>query len=68
MKTKLGAVYRDTVSGFIGKATGRTEYLESTPQVELEAETGPTGDKKSRWIEEGRLELGPPPKEHGFSS
>lgn len=55
MKVRLGEIYRDTVSGFEGTATGRAEYLDSTPDARIEAETGKLGDEKTRWIKEARL-------------
>lgn len=64
-RAELGARYRDTVSGFAGTADARTEYLYSTPQVRLTAETG-QGDGKQRWIEEGALEPAPDGKQAGF--
>lgn len=54
--TTLGRVYRDRISGFVGTAVGRAEYLYDSPSVQLVANTGPTGDGKTRWIEEARLE------------
>ncbi len=54
-EAELGKVYRDTVSGFVGTATGRAEYLHGPPQVMLEADTGPTGDEKVRWVREARV-------------
>lgn len=63
----LGETYRDRVSGFVGVAIGRADYLEGAPEVLLAAHTGATGDDKSRWIKEGRLD---PPEERrsGFSA
>jgi hypothetical protein len=55
-KVTLGKVYRDTISGFTGTATARAEYLHSTPDVRIEADSGPTGDAKERWVREARLE------------
>ncbi len=54
-RVELGKVYRDTISGFVGTATGRAEYLHKTPSVQIVADTGPQGDDSSRWIDEGQL-------------
>ena len=64
--TLLGKVYRDTVTGFTGMATARTEYLLDTPNVRLEAKTGQE-DKKERWVGEARLEIAPVDPAAGFS-
>ncbi len=53
--SQLGHKYRDTITGFVGTATARTVYLDSSVQVRLEAETG-NEDAKERWIDESRLE------------
>lgn len=66
--TELGQVYRDTVSGFVGTATGRAEYLHDTPDVKLVAHTGPTDDEKSRWVSETRLEPHNDDRATGFTS
>lgn len=65
--TELGKVYRDTVTGFTGMATARTEYLLDTPNIRLEANTGQE-DKKERWVGEARLEIAPVDPAAGFSS
>lgn len=54
-EAQLGSKYRDTITGFVGTATGRATYLHTTPQVQLVAETG-NEDTKSHWIEEAQLE------------
>lgn len=54
--TTLGGTYRDRVSGFIGIATARAQYLTDSTKVLLEANVGPAGDEKSRWVAESRLE------------
>lgn len=65
--TELGKVYRDTVTGFTGMATARTEYLLDTPNIRLEAKTG-REEKKERWVGEARLEIAPVDPMAGFSS
>lgn len=65
--TTLGLVYRDRVSGFVGTATGRAEYLDGVPSVLLTADTGPSGDLKDRWVNETRLEAHEP-SAAGFGS
>lgn len=52
---RLGDVYRDTISGFVGTATARTVYLYSTPQIRLVAATGATGEETMRWLEEAQV-------------
>lgn len=55
MPPELGKRYRDVVSGFVGVATGRADYLYTTSQIRLVAETGPAGDAKERWVEEAQV-------------
>ena len=63
----LGKVYCDPISGFVGTATGRAEYLGNTPDVRLTADTGPAGELSERWIPETRIEPFRPPSS-GFGS
>lgn len=51
----LGKPCRDKVTGFYGIATGVAYYHYTTPQVQIESRT-PTGDAKSRWVNEARVE------------
>lgn len=53
--TVLGAKYVDRVTGFVGMATARAEYLGNTPDVRLTAETG-QDELKERWVTESRIE------------
>lgn len=55
MTTELGRIYRDEITGFVGTADARAEYLYGVPLVRLVANTGPTGDEKERWYAEKRL-------------
>ena len=54
MKIDLGHQYRDTISGFTGIATGRTEYLHDTPSVQL-TRGDSAGKPENVWVSEGRL-------------
>lgn len=63
-EAELGREYRDSVSGFVGLAVGRTTFLHHTPIVKLCANTGRDGELKERWIDESALEPStsePPP-------
>lgn len=51
---KLGQKYRDTISGFTGTATARTEYLYGCVRVILEAE-GEDAEKREQFFDEQRL-------------
>ena len=50
----LGKKYRDTISGFEGTATARTEYLYGCVRVILEAE-GTKQDDREQFFDEQRL-------------
>jgi hypothetical protein len=52
-KVNLGDKVRDTVTGFAGVATSRTEYLTGGPRIQVEAmvDNKPT----SEWFDEARL-------------
>lgn len=65
-KVVLGNRYVDRVTGFVGVATGRAEYLADTPSVRLTAQTG-QDDLKERWVTEGRVDehAGDPPAGYG---
>lgn len=54
----LGTKVRDRVSGFTGLATGRAEYLYTTPTVEVTPDTIGTDGKLigAVWLEEAQLE------------
>lgn len=59
---KNGQTLRDIVTGFVGIATGRVEYLTGCTQLLLQ----PKVDEKNspgeaRWFDEDRLELLPNP-------
>lgn len=51
---KLGSKYRDTISGFVGTATARTEYMHGCVRVLLEAE-GYKPDDREQMFDEQRL-------------
>lgn len=53
MKVALGHSYEDTITGFVGVATARTEYLYGCVRVGLE---GSVDDKPDEfWFDEQRL-------------
>lgn len=55
-KVKLGEKYRDTITGFVGTATARSEFLYGCVRVGLEgtsAEPGKPGEVE--WFDEQRL-------------
>lgn len=54
-KVKLGETYIDPITGFVGMATARAEYLLNTPDVRLTAKTGQE-EVKERWVAEARIE------------
>ena len=54
-QVQLGMKVRDTVTGFAGIVTGRTEYLAEHPILRVTAETGQE-DAKERWFAQGRCE------------
>lgn len=49
----LGKKVRDSVTGYLGTATARAEYLYGEPRIQIER----SGDAEPRWFEEGRVEL-----------
>ena len=54
--TKLGIKAKDSVTGFSGTVTGRTEYLHTGPRVLLEAPVGADGAMRGEWFEEVRIQ------------
>jgi len=53
----LGDRYRDAVTGIVGVATARAEYLNDNPSICVEFSVDDNGRPiDSRWISEGRLE------------
>lgn len=57
MNIRLGDSAVDSISGFKGIATARTEYLHKTPQVFLESQALDDGGKPidGVWFDEARL-------------
>lgn len=51
----LGEKYRDTVTGYAGTATARTEFLHDSPSIRLTS-IGKDGRPEDVWLTEGRLE------------
>lgn len=58
---KLGELYRDTVTGFKGKAVSRHEYLHGCTRITLTALI--EGDLKEFTFDAPALETYPPPSE-----
>lgn len=55
--TVLGATYSDRVTGFVGVATTRAEYLTGIPRVCLEPKVvTPSELVQPQWFDEVRLE------------
>lgn len=54
MDIVLGELYKDSVTKFLGVATGRAEYLNSNPRVLLER-MDDSGSLASEWFDESRL-------------
>ena len=52
MATELGRRYRDTLTGYVGVATARTEYPGTRFSVCLER----LDNYEEQWLAEGRLE------------
>lgn len=65
-QVELGGKYRDVVSGFVGVAIARAEYLYEEPSVLVAAETRQAA-ADSRWIAEARM-APLPPGSTGFGS
>ena len=54
----LGTRVADSITGFTGTSTSRIEYLEGSPQIEVEASVKEGGEPiKSQWFEEARLHV-----------
>lgn len=53
-KLKLGKKYKDSISGFVGTATGVAEYLYGCRRVQLEGDKD--GKPEDFWFDEQRLE------------
>lgn len=51
----LGQKYRDSVTGYTGVATAKTEYMYDAPSVRLTC-IGKDGRPEDTWFSEGRLE------------
>lgn len=54
---KLGDKVKDTVTGFVGTATQRVEYLHSVPRIYVEAKLAADGRTRAEYVEESRLEI-----------
>lgn len=51
----LGRTYRDNITGFVGTATARHEYLYGCVRVDLEGQVVQDGDVKAWVFDEQRL-------------
>ena len=57
-RVNLGQIVKDAVTGFIGTATGRIEYLSGSSQIQVTPRVDDTGKfVDPSWIEERRLEI-----------
>jgi len=55
---KLGAKYKEKITGFIGTATGTVQYLSGCNQVLLTPKTDDSGKLgEAHWFDEQRLDL-----------
>lgn len=58
MHDSIGRKFRDIITGFVGTATGRVEYLTGCNQILLSPEVGQDGSlKETNWFDEQRLVL-----------
>lgn len=55
MKIKLGATYKDVVTGFVGVATGYVQYMTGCNQALLVPKYKKGDKDTSRWYDEQRL-------------
>lgn len=57
MKISLGSVVQDTITGFMGTITARTEYLHSNTRVCVESKELHEGKPiEGQWFDESRLQ------------
>lgn len=58
MAIKLGSKVRDTISGYEGIATARTEYLYGCVRITIESQTLKDGKPvEAAWFDEQRVEV-----------
>ena len=55
MKVTIGQRYCDRITGFIGVATARCEYLSGMPRVQLESDQLSEGKPVECWFDEERV-------------
>jgi hypothetical protein len=55
-KIQLGAMVKDSITGYVGKVTARCEYLDGDPMVLAEGIDN-TGRPIEYWIKERRAEV-----------
>ena len=56
MKLKLGAKYRDKITGFEGIATGRVEYITGCDQILLSPPARGGTKPDAQWFDENRVD------------
>jgi hypothetical protein len=54
-RVRLGSYVRDSITGFAGVATARTEYVYDAPSVRVTAVDTWQDDLRERWVTEARL-------------
>ena len=54
----LGVIVRDRVTGFLGRVTGRVQYMTGCNQYLVQPEPKGTGWIEARWFDEHRLDRG----------
>lgn len=54
MKYQLGAIAKDSITGFQGTITARAEYLGGTNRYLVEARNS-KGERIEEWFDEGRV-------------
>ena len=58
VKVILGDEVKDSLTGFIGVATGRADYLTGCARIQVEAREAEAGGKPGEhWFDEQRLEI-----------
>jgi hypothetical protein len=58
MKVELGQKVQDSITGFVGRVTGRCEYITGCTQVLIQPPIKADGDfVESRWFDEDRAQI-----------
>lgn len=59
-KFELGSKLKDAITGFVGVATGKCDYISGCRQYLVQPPVKDSGEfQESRWFDEDRLELTP---------